>query len=135
MANQQLPSDFNWVKERYDCSPAKVFKQIELGVKEDIATIQRVCPGSRETFDVVGSRNRFVAIRIDDPITSTISEPVSFELTRTGIKLFDTEGKLKLEATLTLNLEGECRLNVGDQELVQWQFRKLVLERLFFGPR
>jgi hypothetical protein len=37
-----------------------------------------------------------------------------------------------LEAGLTLNDEGECRLRTGEQELTFWQFRKRALYNLFF---
>jgi hypothetical protein len=38
------------------------------------------------------------------------------------------------KATLTLTNEGKCKLKVeGGEELYDWQFRRMVLENLFFG--
>jgi hypothetical protein len=38
-----------------------------------------------------------------------------------------------LRATITLNNEGRCMLKVDDEELEQWQVRRMALEDLFFG--
>jgi len=44
----------------------------------------------------------------------------------------DKDGKKILEATLTLNDSGECRVKIGGQEYELWQMRKKALENLFF---
>ena len=48
--------------------------------------------------------------------------------------MYDDRDKLICSATLTLNRLGKCRLLVNEEELTQWQFRRMALEKLFFGP-
>jgi hypothetical protein len=40
---------------------------------------------------------------------------------------------IQFTGALTLNNNGECRLRVKDEELEQWQVRRMALEELFFG--
>jgi hypothetical protein len=63
------------------------------------------------------------------------SRSVDFVCTRDEIQVSDDKDQLLYSASLTLNDEGKCRLRVGDKELTQWQFRRMALEKLFFGPR
>jgi hypothetical protein len=37
-------------------------------------------------------------------------------------------------ASITLTNGGQCKLRVGEEELEQWQFRRMALEKLFFQP-
>jgi hypothetical protein len=49
-----------------------------------------------------------------------------------NVGVIDDAGKEICVATLTITKERECRLLVNDDELTEWQFRKMVLESLFF---
>jgi hypothetical protein len=131
----KLPENFNWVKERSHCSLAVIFKELEHGVREDIATLQQLYPKDPASFDVSSSRNCFTVLLIANPMTSMITNSVEFLLTREGIKVEDKDKTESLTVNLTLNHEGQCKLKVGTEELDQWQFRKMILEKLFFGPR
>jgi hypothetical protein len=66
--------------------------------------------------------------------TGLESRSVVFEQTEVGVVVKDGDDNEVLEATLTLNNQGECRLKVGKEELEFWQFRRLVLEDFFFNP-
>jgi ornithine cyclodeaminase/alanine dehydrogenase-like protein (mu-crystallin family) len=39
----------------------------------------------------------------------------------------------ELQASITLNSDGQCKLKVGNDELEQWQVRRMALETLSFG--
>lgn len=58
---------------------------------------------------------------------------VSFHLTSKGIAVHK-DGSLKpnIEASLTFNNDGECRLKIAGVEYDFWQFRRTALEELFF---
>ena len=121
---------FNWVVERTKCSAQQVFKELELGVKEDADTMnsQRP-PHAHYKFTVCQlAGGRFSVIR-EEPrgIPS-----VEFVLEGNQIRV-SINDVVKFTATLTLNNEGQCRLKVKDAELEQWQFRRMALEDLFFG--
>jgi hypothetical protein len=131
----KLPENFNWVKERFHCSLAVIFKELEHGVREDMAILKQLYPKDRATLDVSSSNNCFTVLLIADPMTSLITNSVEFLLTREGIKVENKDKTQSFMVTLTLNHEGQCKLKVGTDELDQWQFRKIVLEKLFFGPR
>jgi len=125
-----IPSNFDWVKARADCSPAQVFKELEFGAKRDVdaANGQRK-PGDLHAFKMASDEGCFSVIR-----ESSIALPVSVEfyLERDGIKV--TSGaEVNFVATLTLNNEGRCMLRVNGEELENWHVRRMALEDLFFG--
>ncbi len=59
---------------------------------------------------------------------------VDFALSKDRINVYNDKDEIMLAATITLNNEGKCRLVVEEEELTQWQFRRMALEKLFFGP-
>jgi hypothetical protein len=135
MTEDKLPEQFDWVRARSECSLPHVFKELEQGVREDIGAAQSLVPPRSEIkFSVAqASTKRFSAVRVDDPMRG-ISSSVDFVCTRDKIEIYDTTSQLIFSASLTLNNEGKCRLLHEDKELTQWQFRRMVLEKLFFGP-
>ena len=44
----------------------------------------------------------------------------------------DDKGNPMFEVTLTFNDEGECRLNVNEEERDSWQVRRIALEEQLF---
>ncbi len=135
MANEKPPETLDWVHARSECRLPHVFKELEQGVREDLEAAQSLVP---KQYDVKFSlakttASRFSAIRVDDPMIS-VSRTVDFVCTKEVIQVYDYKDQLMCSATLTLNKEGKCRLVVDKEELTQWQFRKMTLEKLFFGP-
>jgi hypothetical protein len=139
MSTNPIPAHLDWVKVRAQCSIQHVFKELELGVCEDVEQAQSlVGPNERIRFSVAKSgTSRFAALRINDPITS-ISHSVYFSCRRNEIQVSEDGShgeEPRMTATLTLTNEGHCKLKVGNEELYQWQFRRMALEGLFFGVR
>lgn len=126
-----LPADFHWVVARSKCSIATVFRELELGATDDAKKAQSVLSqGGWPTFEVtkiIG--NSFDVVRTHNPV---FSKHVQFSCVENEIQVRDNDDKLFMRATLTLTNDGECKLKVGDQELDQWQFRRMALEGLFF---
>jgi hypothetical protein len=135
MSSQELPEQFDWVHVRSECSLPNIFKELEQGVRDDLEAAQSLVPPRNELkFSLAkASTKRFSAVRVDDPMRA-ISNAVDFVCARDKIEVYDTSNQLLYSATLTLNNEGKCRLLVSDTELTQWQFRRIALEKLFFGP-
>lgn len=135
MTNDKVPEQFGWVQARAGCSLPHIFKELEQGVREDVEQAQALVPPHYEIkFSIAkSSAKRFSAIRVDDPMRG-MSRTIDFLCAKDKIEVYDDRDQLLRSASLTLNNEGKCRLLVGDSELTQWQFRRLTLERLFFGP-
>jgi hypothetical protein len=136
MTSKPLPEDFHWVIARSKCSIATMFMELELGVIDDTEKAQSLVPPQEWTkFSVTKTiGTRFAAARVDDPVTCRATR-VHFSYANNEIQVHDNDGKLLLKATLTLTNDGECKLKVGEQELDQWQFRRMALESLFFPAR
>jgi|ERR1700733_5606105 len=134
MTSKPISPDFDWVIARSNCSIAVVFKELELGVIDDLEKAQSLVPPKNQwkKFSVTNTiGNRFAASRIDNTLTG-FAKFVSFSCTDSEIQVLDANDRLLMAATLTLTNEGECKLKVGDQELYQWQFRRMALEGLLF---
>lgn len=135
MTDDKLPEQFDWVHARSACRAINVFKELEQGVREDVDVAQSLVPERYETkFSVVKAvANRFSVVRVEDPMTSN-SRSVDFAFGKDRINVYDDKDQLMYSASLTLNNQGACRLLVNEGELTQWQFRRMALEKLFFGP-
>jgi hypothetical protein len=123
-------TNFNWIKARADCSLAQVFKQLELGARNDVdtANAQRMAE-DRHKFSISASAGRFSVTR-----ESSRALPLSVDFSLEGNEIVVCAGnEIILKATITLNNEGRCMLKVGDEELEQWHVRRMALENFFFG--
>ena len=127
-----LSSDnFDWVAAREECSLNKVFATLKAQIQQDVESRNKSLYGNHEfKFDLSDNGNSFaVHITSDRP---TSGKAVTFKLTDKAIQVIDTDGKIKFETTLTINVDRECRLKVGNEEHESWYVRKLALEDLFF---
>jgi hypothetical protein len=123
-------TNFNWIKARADCSLAQVFKQLELGARNDVdtANAQRMAE-DRHKFSISTSAGRFSVTR-----ESSRALPLSVDFSLESDEIVVCTGnEIILKATITLNNEGRCMLKVGDEELEQWHVRRMALENFFFG--
>jgi hypothetical protein len=133
-----VPENLNWVKVRAACSIGAMFKALELGAHEDVAEVTLLIkPQDNIAFSVVANHRRFSVIREDGATAGTpvpVTREVNFVLEGKAIVISDGNGRLQLKATITLNNEGQCKLVVENNEVEQWQVRRMALEKLFFGP-
>ncbi|MGA8143003.1 MAG: hypothetical protein WB987_03830 [Candidatus Acidiferrales bacterium] len=123
----------DWVTARSKCSMGIIFEKLRKQVEEDVAIRQKI---QQE------SANRYYAFKFSDTGKDSFSVlvegnriygTVRFDWIDSAIHVSNRDGKQLLMATLTLNLEGECRIKINDQEYEMWQFRKMALESLFFN--
>src|SRR5208282_17987 len=104
--------------------------QLELGVRNDVdlANEQLRSP-DRHRFSISSDDGRFSVTR-----EGSRTPPVSIDFSLDGEEIVVCRGaEIKLTATITLNNQGECMLQVDGEELEQWQVRRMALEDLFFG--
>jgi hypothetical protein len=121
-------SDRDWVSALAACSAAQVFEQIRLQVEADVKVRNAVRPtGSDYKFETASDGDSFSVL-----IKGRSGQRVTFQKTDRGILVYRADGTQMIEATLTLNDEGDCRFRVNGQEREFWQFRKTALESLFF---
>jgi hypothetical protein len=122
--------NFDWVSARSRCSLMQVFETLKLQVQEDVDIRTKLRPALAEYgFKFLPNADRFtVYLEANRPHWSVV-----FTLTDKQIEVRDQDNNLLIEATVTLNDEGECRLRVKGEEREFWQVRKMALERLFYS--
>ena len=125
---------FDWVKALSACSVFEVFERLRLQVKSDVETrdAQREMPRDQHyAFGFVSNGREFSAVVRGHKISGSVI--FSLDIPSQSIKVRNEKDVLLLDATTTINDEGECRLKVKGQERELWQVRKMALESLFFG--
>ena len=127
--------EFDWVTARTNCSIDRVFLDLRQEVQQDVTTRNGLVSTSQKqdliafTFEPKEQQpNAFAVVRNGANVMSL----VNFKRDNSAILAIDVNGKVIVEAKLTLNDFGDCRLVVGKDELTHWQFRRRGLQALFF---
>ncbi len=129
-----VDQNLDWVTARANCFTRRVFHDIRDEVEKDVSTRNALIT-DRQKADFVGFQidpkdgASFVVHRNGAGLVSR----VTFKCDESTIMVLDEAGKKLIEAKLTLNDTGECRLVVGKDELSHWQFRRRALQDLFFS--
>lgn len=131
--------EFNWVTARAKCSPFEVFTILKRDVEIDVDTRNKLRkPSDGVRFALNAGRDSFTVLLEGNQINHS----VDFKCDTNGITV-NENGEKKLQASLTLSNDGECKLRTRrvhedeEEDLSFWQFRKEALEDLFFflgGP-
>jgi hypothetical protein len=132
-ANKNIP-DIDWVSKRAECCLTSVFLTLKAGAERDVKTrnntICREDRGERRGFGFKDNGESFSIFTEAAPVTKILD----FKLLDHHITV-NSEGSVILKAGITLNNQCECKLVADGEELYDWQFRKMALEKLFFGER
>jgi hypothetical protein len=123
------PRTLDWVKERAACSLAQVFKELQLGVEEDVRAINdvRALDDDHKFQTSPINHTGFVVYR------NVSAKNVRFFLQPDHIEIDNDVSGEKHTATITLNNEGRCKPVLNGEELELWQLRRTALEPLFFS--
>jgi hypothetical protein len=128
-------SEFDWVKARSECSIGVIFEQLKRDLQSDVDKNQALRPEPAGLPCFYGFRlaiantGRAAAVIVEG---TGIHDSVTFRLTDTAIEVVGNDGKLRFQATPTLNSKGECRLKINGEEYEAWYLRKMALEDIFF---
>lgn len=130
--------DFEWIKERSECSLPAVFELLRQQVRRDVDTRQKmrrpqelITGGAGYVYSfkfLEGGSDNFTVILEG----AHLNERVSFLREPHSIKATDADGEKIVEGTPRLNPDGKCVLKIGAKEHPIWYFRKWALEKLFF---
>jgi hypothetical protein len=129
-----IPHELDWVNRRANCTVAKVFNELCDAVKGDVLAINAAKA-------LVGN-DGFQVDLLKDGITIVVGQPNRIPRRVAAIGVDQNQilahqewnGGERWALTVGLNDEGRCTLRLEDStELEQWQFRKRLLEPLFFG--
>lgn len=120
----------SWVNARHACSMSEMFERLKLSVQADVDLRNALRDEHKNyKFNFVGSGSSFSVVREGNMISY---KAVSFHCRGNTLVVTDYDDKVLLEATLTLNDEGECKFRVKGQERDSWQIRRMALEPMFF---
>jgi hypothetical protein len=123
----ELPTELNWVSRRVECSSTQIFRELQKGIEDDVATVNKT------------SDSEFGTTLTSDGRTFVVSEKratgarVVFFISGKKIEIRNEVSGVNLVAVPALNTVGRCVLTVDGVELEQWQLRKMALEGLFFS--
>ena len=127
MASNSIPAELDWVTARSECSLHKMFKELKIGVTEDVNRRNAARKeGERVRFQVLPMPGGFSAFRED----SKGGTSIDFTLSNNLITVTDGES-MNFTVSITLNNEGRCKFLVAGKELEQWQVRRMALEQFF----
>jgi|SRR5208337_2414031 len=128
-------NDFDWVKARSECSIGAIFEQLKQDLQSDVDKNQilRPQPGGLPCFYgfklAIANTGRAAAVIVQG---HDVYDSVTFRLTDAAIEVVGNDGKVRFQATPTLNSKGECRLKINGEEYEAWYLRKMALEDIFF---
>jgi hypothetical protein len=132
MTENSTPRDLDWVRERGACTAERVFADLVRDIAKDAAT-----------RNSMGTDTAFASDLTTDKSTLIVAETGAWAR-KEKIKVFPSKGRIEVRDEITpaafgaevfLTDDGRCKLKLGDIELEQWQFRRKILESLFFGGR
>lgn len=130
------PSLESWVRLRHECSPFKMFVELQTGAEKDLESRKQLLKkADLVKFTTEGSDTYFTITReFTDDQGFVHSMWVQFAWDKTGITAKVNGAKNLQKATLTLTDDAECKLKLeSGEELSCLQFRKRFLEDIFFN--
>jgi hypothetical protein len=125
-------SNFDWIKARAACSAARVFEQLRLQIETDIQQRNDMLQGAAHSFQMVSEGNKFKIFVSPSLAVPVAHQSIRFQLEGQQIVATDAASATVFTATLTLNDQGQCRLNINARLYELWQVRHMALEKLFF---
>jgi hypothetical protein len=126
-----VPQELNWTKLRAECSVIEMFKSLQLGIEDDIATFNKIpvrSPHEGFASSLTQDGSVFIVTQRE-----RVGPRVVFFIKEEKIEIRDEATRKNYVASVILNDEGRCKLRIEDREMELWQVRRLALEPLFFG--
>ena len=118
----------DWVKERANCTLAKVFEALRQQVTHDVEARNSLGPASNSPrFSMLNNGESFTVL---DERGS--HKAVIFSRGQTAIVVRDEKDIVAFDAKPAMSDDGNCRLAISGREREIWQASKQALESLFF---
>jgi hypothetical protein len=143
MIDESHNDRFDWVTKRSECVTFHVFKELIAEVETDVKNRNDLLDAYQKenhvSFKAEAATHDGSTFFVHRSGVGLVSS-VTFKCDETEISAYDDNNSKFLQASLTLNDMGQCRLVVKDAdgkelEISHWQFRRRALHNLFFGPR
>ena len=133
----QIDPNFDWVTARANCTPSGVLSVLKAQAEADVQRRNSLRNRDELKYDIkFGFESSSLAFKVSRIRAGEILESVVLSQQNEGISFDYQKGMSSRNslATLTLSNEGECKLKTVDgQEHSFWQFRKSILEPVFFS--
>lgn len=130
---QKETAQFDWIKERSDCSLPKVFATLRSQIEQDVKARNSLRPKTAPYEFTMAENLNQITIRLQaDGPQGGLQKSVIFDLQDHSISVRDDAGSRLFDITLTFDDGGKCRLNVNGEERDFWQVRRMALEDLMF---
>lgn len=128
------PINFDWVEARQKCSLQDVFEALRLGIRADVKKRNENLPDNpdpdRPTLKVA-ERGPTIRVYWHDVYRQYQDFFVEFTLTLESISVKNSEGLL-FDATIGLNDDGDCKVNIFGKQYDLWQVQRKALEPVLF---
>ena len=127
---QREPAEFDWIKQRSECSLPRVFAALRSQIEQDVNTRNLLRPKAAPYEFSISDDIDKITVRLQ---SAELQKSVSFGLEKHAICVRDDGGNQAFEITLMFDEEGKCRLNVNGETREFWQVRRMALEDLMFS--
>jgi hypothetical protein len=127
-----IPQELDWVARRAACTPSQVFAELVYGIENDVAVINEarsLPPEDKFVARMTGTGSTLIVCQLGYGNRPRVK--LSYEWD--AILAIDESTGIEYAPTLGINDEGRCILKLDGVELERWQFRKRLLENIFFG--
>ena len=132
MSTEHPTDDFDWVTAESTCTAASMFNRLRLGVRKDVERRNGLVGRTdNRVFELVEDDEGFEVTRAQAG-TDGVEAFVTFEHAGSRINIHGDGVDVDVTAVVGLNPGGDCRYFVGEAEYIEWEVRKLALDRLFF---
>jgi hypothetical protein len=130
---EPLPSDWDWVTARRECSIETFYERLLAGARKNVQTRKEMRIDLRDEGPIDLSSSVPGIFSVIRSVSHGKHVVVRFTLERDRIVIEGSGVTVKFEGRVMLNDKGECRLSVDGQELDDWQVLRRALEPVFFG--
>jgi hypothetical protein len=134
VAHDQTADDVDWVAAQAQCNVRSMFERLRTRVRDDVQKRNGLL-GRKDgcRFEFESEDDAFEVVRVvGTGPQPTVTGVVTFERAGGRILIHSEEVDLDITAVVTLDVNGGCRLVVGEAMYSDWEVRRMALEQLFF---
>ena len=134
MAQGDAVDEFDWVSAQANCNVRAMFERLRTRVRDDVQKRNGLLgrpDGWRFEFD--NDDDAFEVARVvGTGPNPNVTGIVTFERAGRRILIHSEDVDVDLTVVVSLDVNGVCRLVVGEAMYSDWEIRRMALEQLFF---